>query len=398
MSYGAQGETARAVVQLQRAALLNPDSLTAKTNLVAALLRAGEFSRAEKLCLQVLASHSADYNANRMLAELYLRQDNPAKALPFLQAAQAARPTAVDNGYDLSLALLLQQRYDEAGQLIRVLQMQHDSGELHNLQGQIYERQDKYLEAANEFAVAAHMDPTEDNLFVWASELLLHRAYEAAITVFKDATERFPTSPRLWTGLGMAYYSRGEYADAISSLLKAADLKPDDPRCYLFLSKAYLSSPSQAEAVITRFRRYAALEPNNALAQYYYAIGLWKGKRLETPDVDYRSVQELLKRSIALDKNIAETHLQLGILYNDEHQYASSGPEYERALQLDPTLADAHFRLGRYYLRVGQKEKAQSQFEVFKTLQAEHQAQMDKDRANVQQFVVDTPQTAPVHP
>ena len=251
------GDTARAVVQLQRAALLNPNSVTAKMNLATALLRAGEFSKAENLCLHVLESDPAEYSANRMLAELYLRRDNPAKALPFLQAAQSARPMAADNGYDLSLALLLQHRYDEAGQLIQTLQVQHDSGELHNLLGQIGEQQGRYLDAANEFATAAHMDPTEDNLFVWASELLLHRAYEAAITVFKNATERFPASPRLWTGLGMAYYSRGEYSDAISSLLKAADIKPDDPRCYLFLAKAYLSSPSQAEQVITRFQRYA---------------------------------------------------------------------------------------------------------------------------------------------
>ena len=196
----------------------------------------------------------------------------------------------------------------------------------------------------------------------------------------------------------MADYSRGKYSDAISSLLEAADLKPDDFRCYVFLSKAYLSSPSQAEEVIARFRRYAALEPDNALAQYYYAIGLWKGRRLETPDVDYKSVEALLQRSIELNGSIAETHLQLGILYNDEQQYAKSMAEYERALQLDPMLADAHFRLGRYYLRAGEKERAEAEFATFKKLQAEHQAHTDQERANVQQFVIDTPQSPSAHP
>lgn len=398
MAYGAQGEDTKAVEQLRQAAVLKPESLTAKTNLATALVHAGNFSAAEEQCLQALTIGPQDYGANRMLAELYLRQDNLARALPFLETAQAARPAAADNGYDLSLALLMQKQYAKASQLIRMLQMQQDSGELHSLLGRIDEQQGNFLNAASEFATAAHMDPTEDNLFVWASELLLHRAYEAAIMVFKSGTERFPASPRLWTGLGMAEYSRGEYPDAISSLLKAADLKPDDPRCYLFLSKAYLSSPSQAEDVISRFHRYASLEPKNALAQYYYAISLWKGKRLETPEVDYKSAEALLQRSIALDGTIAETHLQLGILYNDEQQYEKSLPEYQRAIQLDPTSADAHFRLGRYYLHAGEKERAQVELQTFKALQAEHHKKVDKERASVQQFVINTPKATSTEP
>ena len=47
-------------------------------------------------------------------------------------------------------------------------------------------------------------------------------------------------------GLGIAYYSRGNYEDAVKALLHAADLTPDDPRVYFFLSRAYDSSPGQA--------------------------------------------------------------------------------------------------------------------------------------------------------
>jgi hypothetical protein len=54
----------------------------------------------------------------------------------------------------------------------------------------------------------------------------------------------------------------------------------------VFLSKAYNSSPLQAGEVIQRFRRYAELQPGNALAQYYYAISLWKGKRVEDSGTD----------------------------------------------------------------------------------------------------------------
>ncbi len=160
------------------------------------------------------------------------------------------------------------------------------------------------MAAANEFETAAHMDPSEDNLFDWGSELLLHRTYEPAIEVFRASHPALPDFAHgCMIGLGMALYSRGLYEEAVKALLTAADLNPSDPRCYLFLSKAYDSSPSQADEVIQRFRRYAELEPNNALAQYYYAMSLWKGKRAEGSSLDtHQEVESLLKKSIALDE------------------------------------------------------------------------------------------------
>ncbi len=95
-----------------------------------------------------------------------------------------------------------------------------------------------FVEAENQFELAAHADPSESNLFDWGSELLLHRTLDPAVEVFQQASERYPTSPRLVIGLGMALYSRGNYDDAVKALLKGADLNPADPNCYLFLSKA----------------------------------------------------------------------------------------------------------------------------------------------------------------
>ncbi len=58
------------------------------------------------------------------------------------------------------------------------------------------------MEAANEFGIAAHIDTSEENLFDWGSEFLLHRTYEPAIEVFAKATERYPQSPPAFYRLG----------------------------------------------------------------------------------------------------------------------------------------------------------------------------------------------------
>jgi tetratricopeptide (TPR) repeat protein len=188
-------------------------------------------------------------------------------------------------------------------------------------------------------------------------------------------------------GLGMALDLRGKYDEAVTALLAAADLDPSDARCYFFLSKAFDNSPKQADQVIQRFRRYAELQPGNALAAYYYALSLWKGKRMGDAGLDLQTVESLFKKSIALDEKLSEAHVQLGNLYADQHEYDKSIPEYVRALELNPNLPDAHYRLGTDYVHVGQKDRAQKEFEIYQQLRAQHLAELDKERAEVQQFV-----------
>jgi tetratricopeptide (TPR) repeat protein len=227
---------------------------------------------------------------------------------------------------------------------------------------------------------------------------LIHQTLEPAIEVFRQGAERYADSPRMAIGLGMAYYSLGKYDDAVKSLLRAADLNPADPRCYPFLSRAYDSSPSQAEEVIERFRRFAELQPENGQAVYYYAMSLWKGKRAQDPSLDLSQIEVLLKKAVALDPGLAEAHLQLANLYSDQRKYAESVPEYLRARELNPDLADVHYRLAQAYVRVGEKDLAQDEFKVYQGLRAKHLSDLDRQRAEIRQFVYSEKQGAGTKP
>jgi predicted Zn-dependent protease len=304
-----------------------------------------------------------------------------------LKQAQQINPAAYDNGYDLALAYLLTNQPEPAGQVVRILLKQQDAAELHNLLGQIEEKQGNFVGAANEFEAAAHKDPSESNLFDWASELLLHRTLEPAIEVFRNASERYPNSARLAIGLGIAYYSRGIYDEAVKSLVRAADLTPSDPRCYSFLSRAYDSSPSHADEVIQRFRRFSELQPSNARAQYYYAISLWKGKRAQDSTLDLTQIEALLRKAIALDPKLAEARFQLGNLLSDQTHYAEAIPEYVAALDSNASIPDAHYRLGQAYVHTGQKDKAQAQLALYQEQRAQHLADLDKQKSEIRQFV-----------
>ena len=385
--YSAQSQDTRATQHLQKAVTLKPDSAPARTNLATNLAHLGKTEPATEQFRKAVELDPRNFDTNHNLGEAYVRSGKIADAVPFLEKAQQINPSSYDNGYDLSLVYIQIARLADARRLIQDLSKQKNTAELHNLLGEVEEKDGGFVAAENEYETAAHMDPTESNLFDWGSELLLHRTLGPAVEVFQQASARYPASQRLMIGLGMALYARGNYDEAVKSLLRAADLNPADPGCYVFLSKAYDSSPGQADDVIERFRRFAELQPNNARALYYYAMGLWKGKRAQDPSLDLRQIESLLNKSLALDPKLAEAHLQLGNLYSDQNKYAQAIPQYIRALELNFDLADAHYRLGQAYVRTGEKDRAQQQFQVYQRLREQHLADLDKQRAEIRQFV-----------
>jgi Flp pilus assembly protein TadD len=385
--YASQSQDARATQHLRKAVNLKPDSAPARTNLAANLARLGKIDLATEQFKKAVELDPRNFDTNHNLGESYVRSGKVAEAAPFLEKAQQINPASYDNGYDLSLAYIQIGRLADSRRLIHALLKQKNAAELHNLLAEVEEKDGKFVEAANEYETAAHMDPSESNLFDWGSELLLHRTLGPAVEVFQKASERYPSSQRMVVGLGMALYARGNYDDAVKSLLRAADLNPTEPNCYFFLSKAYDSSPSQADEVTQRFRRFAELQPNNARALYYYAMSLWKGKRAQDPSMDLHQIESLLTKSLALDPKLAEAHLQLGNLYSDQNKYAEAIPEYKRALELNSDLADAYYRLGQAYVRTGEKDRAQEQFQVYQKIREQHLADLDKQRAEIRQFV-----------
>jgi tetratricopeptide (TPR) repeat protein len=385
--YAAQKQNEKAVEHLQIAARLKPDSAAAHTNLAASLSRIGKLEPAGEELQKALDLEPGDFDANHNLGEFYVQRGKLAEACPYLERAQQIRPASYNNGYDLSLAYFLAGKLAEARTQVQALVSKSDTDELHNLLGQIEEKDGKFLVAAKEFQIAARMNPSEDNLFSWGSELLLHRTYDPAIEIFEQATARYPQSPRMFIGLGMALYARGKYDEAVKALVSAADLNPSDGRCYYFLYKAYDNSPSHADEVAQRFRRFSELQPKNGTALYYYAMSLWKGKRGEDPNIDMQKVESLLQKGVALDPRLVDAHVQLGNLYSTQHDYARSIPEYKRALELDANLPDAHYRLAQDYIHSGHRELAPKELEIYQKLRAQYLAESDKERAEVRQFV-----------
>jgi tetratricopeptide (TPR) repeat protein len=393
--YSAEGHDEKATAPFEKAVRLRPDSGPARNNLATNLARLGKTAFAEKEFQKVVGLEPRSFDANRNLGAFYLRTGRIAAALPYLEKAQHANPASYDNGYDLALAYEQVGRLPEARGQIQQLLKQKNTAELHNLLAGVEEKAGDYVTAVNQYELAAHMDPSEPNIFDWGSELLAHQTPNPAIVVFSEGAKRYPRSARMALGLGLALDLRGAYDDAVKSLMRGIDLDPSDTRAYYFLSKTYDRAPSQADEVVERFRRFAELRPRDGQAILYYAISLWKGRRSETSPAYLDQVESLLKKAIALDPSSSDAHLQLGNLYSQRKKYAEAVPEYEEAIRLSPNLYDAHFRLGQAYFHVGKKDLADKEFQIHKQLYDQHLADTDRRRSEIRQFVYSMKGTSP---
>lgn len=341
----------------------------------------------EGVLKQAVESSPNSFEANHRMGEFYLQLGKLKAGIPYLEKARRLNPAHYVNGYDLALAYLETGDLSNAARQIRELLGHQNTAELHNLLGETEEKAGHYVTAANEFQIAAQMDPSETYIFDWGNELLLHRGYEPAVKVFSSGLERYPQSVMLHIGLGVAYYSLGFYDDAAKALCRATDLAPSDQRPYLFLGKMFDISLSQADEVTKRLKRFVEIQPRNALASYYYAMSLWKGHREQGLRTDKDLITSLLKRSVALDPRFADPHLQLGILYASDQRYTDAILEYQQATKLKPDLADAHYRLAQAYSRTGNKTLAAKEFELYQRFHKQEMAEDEKRRNEAAQLI-----------
>jgi len=318
---------------------------------------------------QQASEHPQSFAANRHLAEYYIRHNQIPAALPWLEKAANLDPADYNNGYDLALARLETKNPEGARKLLQEMLSRQDRAELHNLLGDVEEAEGHVQEAAQQYEAAARMDPSEKNLFDLGSDLMRHRGFEPALKVFVFATGRYPQSARLRVGLGTAYYALGQYDEAVESLCQAVDLDPKDTKALDFLGKMYDVSPRFATEVTKRLARFVQIYPDNAAANYYYALSLRKRALVPGTDNSQADAEKLLLRAVELKPQYAEAHFELGLLYEDEKRDAKAMREYQTTIQLGGAdLSKAHYRLGRLYQKSGQPVLAQKEFDAFEAL------------------------------
>ena len=266
------------------------------------------------------------------------------------------------------------------------LERQPEDAELHHRLGDIEEQIGDPLEALRHYQKAAELSPVEPYLFDWGSELLLHHAPEPAVEVFAKGNRLFPKSTRMMLGLGAAYFALGSNEKAVDEICQASDLDPANPAPYLFLGRMLHIERTAANNVAERLRRFVTLQPQNADANYFYAVALSKLPEVAA-DKARPEIEALLNRAVHLKPDFAVAYLQLGAIYSKQHANERAIAALERAVLADPELEEAYYRLSQLYRQLGETDKSKRELEAYERLSKESEQQADRERHEIRQFV-----------
>jgi len=335
-----------------------------------------------------VVSAPRDFQADHQLGEFYFHSGRYSEATPLLQSAYQIDPANYANAYDLALAYQADGDFARAREHARNLLASAEKAEVYRLLGELDEQLGDPLAAVREYESAARLEPSEQNYFNWATELLLHKAPGPAVEVFTKGAGRYPHSGRMLAGLGAAQFANGSYADAARGLCDASDLNPADTVPYLFLGKMTKAAPEPLPCAREKLARFAKEHPGNALANYYYAAALEKDARASENAAALIKAGALLEKAVAIDAQFADAYVLLGILFSARGEVAPAISAYKKAIAANPQSGEAHYRLGLAYKRVGEEAQARLELQLYEQINQADSLSVDRRRHELRQFMI----------
>jgi tetratricopeptide (TPR) repeat protein len=370
-----------------RAYAIHPDSYEIYVALVRSILSVGtaaakaalpsppsNLSAAQNLALGVLLGSGGAYQQAIPRLEESLRLD-------------ATNATATAN---LALAYKNVGKLPAAIDLIRRAVKERPSAAFCNLLAGLDEESGDYVEAVQNFQRAVELDANnEQYYFDLGMEYLSHFTFGPAAEVYRVGTQKFPRFARQYLGLAFSHYAVREYAEAADAFTRALEIDPESPPVFQAW-KTVLSflAPKDWEALLPRLDRLAAAHPQNAQLALAYGAALFRHEVSQGPEGALDRPQAFLEKSVRLEPDFAEAHLELGGLYAARKQDQKAVAEYLEAIRQDPTSDVAHYRLGQVYRDMNRLALATQELGRYQELSRLHQEELKQSRSAVKQFIL----------
>jgi len=255
----------------------------------------GKLEEAERLYRAILQSQPAHPDANHNLGVLAVSVNNAVAALPLFKAALEANPKIEQFWLSYIDALIKEQQFENAKQVLEQAKKQGVAGEKLNVP-------EAQLASINKQETVGSLSPSQEQL----SNLLEHYQagrFDDAEKLATSITQKYPTHPFSWKVLGAVLKQTGRIIESLTAMQKSVQLEPQDAEAHsnLGVTLKELGRLDEAEA---SYRQAIALKPDYALAHSNLGVTLKELGRLDEAEASYR-------QAIALKPDYAEAHNRL---------------------------------------------------------------------------------------
>ncbi|MGB7210649.1 MAG: tetratricopeptide repeat protein [Pyrinomonadaceae bacterium] len=215
--------------------------------------------------------------------------------------------------------------------------------------------------------------------------------FPRALTFFEKAIEIDPNYAEAWYQAGFTYGVQGRHAEALKASKQAAKLRPDWAETFVNIGASSFALGQYKEAA-DAYRQAIKLEDYKPDTQYSLGLSLEKLNRTDEEILAYR-------RALLLKPDHANAIEKLGMAYLKLKRYADALTQFEQlktykpdaktynyigeslielgkaeesvdafnnAVSYNPDFDKARYNLGRSYIKLGNRDMAQVQYEILK--------------------------------
>ncbi len=231
---------------LKKALEINPLLMDVFTLTLSNNIALKRYSVAHKLCKKQLELTADKPNlicaVHNLEASVFMAEKDTEKATASYQKAIEAYPEFTQPYLSLARIYISENNQDKAIGIYQTLIDKHPDMEIpHIMLGTIFDSRKQYDKAAAHYRKALAINP---DFAPAANNLAYHLAertdqFDEALKYARIAKTKLPNDPGIMDTLGLVYYKKGLYGNAISEFLDSIELIPENPIIHFHLGLAY---------------------------------------------------------------------------------------------------------------------------------------------------------------
>jgi tetratricopeptide (TPR) repeat protein len=235
-------------------------------------------------------------------------------------------------------------------------------------------------------ALPAENSSPPNDAFAQPRRLLQQGEYDAALAALHNIEAQHPATKGLSRELGVAYYKKSDYLNAITYLKKAREENPDDSEAVQLLGLSFYLAGRPAEAIVPLEKVQTWFPSANVDAAYILGICYIQTKDyphargafakmfgvsadsaasyLFTARMLLRQdfgpvAEEYAQKAVTLHPKLPLAHFLLGELDLYHSKIPEAVDEFQKELQLNPGYAPAYYKLADAYSRIQKFDEAE---------------------------------------
>ncbi|MGB7202080.1 MAG: trypsin-like peptidase domain-containing protein [Pyrinomonadaceae bacterium] len=231
------------------------------------------------------------------------------------------------------------------------------------LQGLAQMSRDDYARAVPFFEKAVEADANYAEAWYQAGYCygVLGRHTEA-LKASRQAAKLRPEWAATFVNIGASSYALGQYKEAVDAYRQAIRLDDDNSEIQYSLGLTF-GKMNRADEEILAYRRAIALKPDHVNSIERLGLALYKLRRFADSAAAFDSLKAY--------RPDAKTYNYLGESLLETGRADESIEAFNAALGYNPNFEKARYNLGRAYLKLGNRDMAQVQYEILRNARSD---------------------------